>query len=117
MAWQGNETNQVLRCTLYAEVLHRFRMTPSRAEDLFEFTAFPCICITLALIFYQIGTKTFYALLRQSIRKESMQNEAPFWRERIKAANKACGLTVCPSNLKPVFLHSLFPQFSSDGLW
>ena len=25
--------------------------------------AFPCICINLALIFYQIGTKTFYSLL------------------------------------------------------
>ena len=66
MAWQGNETNQVLRCTLYAEVLHRFRMTPSRAEDLLEFTAFPCTCINLVLIFHQIGTKTFYSLLNQS---------------------------------------------------
>ena len=28
--------------------------------------AFPCICINLALIFHQIGTKTFYPLLHQS---------------------------------------------------
>lgn len=31
-----------------------------------HYMAFPCICINLALIFYQIGTKTFYPLLHQS---------------------------------------------------
>ena len=31
--WQGTDMGQVLRCTLYAEVLKPYRVTPSKTED------------------------------------------------------------------------------------
>lgn len=37
MFWQGNGTAQIHRCTLYAEVLSLYRMTPSRMEGHLEF--------------------------------------------------------------------------------
>ena len=36
--WQGTDIIQVLRCTLYAEVLKLYRVTPSRTENRPKFT-------------------------------------------------------------------------------